>query len=98
MNKLKISTRLALLLGILSLVIAINGAIGIISNYKTNASLKTVYEDRTVCIGQISDAITQVDISTQKNAALVEESANASQSTSDQAASLVEAVASLKVS
>ena len=55
MNKLKISTRLAVLLGILSLVIAVNGAIGIISNYKTNASLKTVYEDRTVCIGQISD-------------------------------------------
>jgi len=61
------------------------------------AEISNTSREQSNGIKQINDAITQVDISTQKNAALVEESANASQSTSDQAASLVQAVASLKV-
>ncbi len=55
MSQLKISTRLIILITILSAAILIVGIVGLVGIQKTNASLKTVYEDRTVCIGQIGD-------------------------------------------
>jgi methyl-accepting chemotaxis protein len=47
-------------------------------------------------IGQISDAVSQLDTVTQQNAALVEESAAAAESLSQQATQLAETVASFK--
>ena len=49
-------------------------------------------QQQTVGIGQVGDAVTQLDRVTQQNAALVEESAAAADSLSQQAARLVEAV------
>jgi methyl-accepting chemotaxis protein len=48
--------------------------------------------EQTQGIGQIGDAVTQLDTVTQQNAALVEESAAAAESLSQQAARLVQAV------
>ena len=48
-------------------------------------------------VGQVGEAIVQMDKVTQQNAALVEESAAAAQSLSDQARALVEVVARFKV-
>jgi len=52
--------------------------------------------EQTTGIGQISDAVTQLDQVTQQNAALVEESAAAAESLKNQAARLVDAVAVFK--
>jgi methyl-accepting chemotaxis protein len=49
-------------------------------------------------IGQVNQAVTQLDQMTQQNAALVEQSAAAAQSLKDQADRLAEAVAAFKVS
>jgi methyl-accepting chemotaxis protein len=48
-------------------------------------------------IGQINDAVTQLDTATQQNAALVEESAAAAESLDQQARKLVEAVSRFKL-
>ncbi len=55
MNKLKISTRLTLLIGILSLLLVSIGGIGLIGIRNSNAGLQTVYEDRTMPMGQIAE-------------------------------------------
>jgi methyl-accepting chemotaxis protein len=52
--------------------------------------------EQTIGIGQVSDAVTQLDQVTQQNAALVEESAAAAESLKQQAARLVDAVAVFK--
>jgi methyl-accepting chemotaxis protein len=52
--------------------------------------------EQTTGIGQISDAVTQLDQVTQQNAALVEESAAAAESLKQQASRLVDAVAVFK--
>ena len=52
--------------------------------------------EQTTGIGQISDAVTQLDQVTQQNAALVEESAAAAESLKQQATRLVDAVAVFK--
>ena len=52
--------------------------------------------EQTTGIGQVSDAVTQLDQVTQQNAALVEESAAAAESLSHQAALMVEAVSVFK--
>ena len=53
MNKLKVSTRLTLLVGVLSLLMAAIGLLGLYGISQSNAALKTVYEDRTVALGQL---------------------------------------------
>jgi methyl-accepting chemotaxis protein len=53
MNNLKISTRLAVLVGLLSALLLIVGGIGLYGISSANSSLKTVYEDRTVALGQL---------------------------------------------
>lgn len=53
MNKLKISTRLFLLTGLLSSLLVVTGAIGLYGISRSNAALQTVYDDRTVCMGQL---------------------------------------------
>jgi len=53
--------------------------------------------EQTTGIGQVGDAMAQLDQVTQQNAALVEESAAAAESLNQQAARLVEAVGSFKL-
>jgi len=53
MNNLKISTRLALMTGFMSVILAVVGVLGINGLSKTNDALRTVYEDRTVSVGQM---------------------------------------------
>src|SRR5665647_389422 len=55
MNNLKISTRLIILIGSLSVLLLFIGTIGLFGISKANDALKTVYEDRTVPMGQIAD-------------------------------------------
>jgi methyl-accepting chemotaxis protein-1 (serine sensor receptor) len=55
MNNLKISTRLIILTGVLSFLLLALGVWGLIGVSQSNAALKTVYEDRTVPMGQLSD-------------------------------------------
>ena len=55
MNNLKISTRLVMLIGILSVLLMAIGSIGLFGINQSNAGLKTVYEDRTVPLGQVSE-------------------------------------------
>ena len=55
MNNLKISTRLVSLIGLLSLLLILIGGIGLFGISKSNAALQTVYEDRTMPMGQIAD-------------------------------------------
>jgi methyl-accepting chemotaxis protein len=55
MNNLKISTRLLILIGSLSALLMGIGFIGLRGISQSNDALKTVYEDRTVSLGQIAD-------------------------------------------
>ena len=55
MNNLKISTRLIALIGLLSLLLIAIGGIGLFGISMSNAALKTVYEDRTAPMGQLSE-------------------------------------------
>jgi methyl-accepting chemotaxis protein len=55
LNNLKISTRLMILIGILSALLIAIGAIGLSGISKSNDALKTVYEDRTVALGQLAE-------------------------------------------
>ena len=55
MNNFKISTRLTLLVGFLSIVLVLIGGLGLYGISSSNASLKTVYEDRTVALGQLAE-------------------------------------------
>ena len=55
MNKLKISTRLTILIGLMSAILIGIGLLGLIGISQSNAGLKTVYEDRTVPLGQVAD-------------------------------------------
>ena len=54
MNNLKISTRLLILLAVLSALLIVIGAIGLYGISKSNAALKTVYEDRSVPAAQLA--------------------------------------------
>jgi methyl-accepting chemotaxis protein-1 (serine sensor receptor) len=67
MNKIKISTRLNLLIGFLSLLLVGIGAIGLFGIAKANDSLKSVYEDRVVPLDQLSE----INYLVQRNRVLV---------------------------
>ena len=54
MSNLKISTRLLILIGLLSALLIAIGSIGLFGISKTNDALRSVYEDRTVHTGQIA--------------------------------------------
>ena len=60
--------------------------------------ISTATHEQSIGIGQVGDAVTQLDQVTQQNAALVEESAAASESLSHQAVKLVEAMSRFKLS
>ncbi len=55
MNHLKISTRLYLVIGAMSALLVIIGAIGLAGISQSNAALRSVYEDRTVPMDQLAD-------------------------------------------
>lgn len=55
MNNLKISSRLLILIGLLAVLLATIGSYGLYGIQQSNAALKTVYEDRTVALEQLSD-------------------------------------------
>ena len=54
-KNLQISTRLWVLIGLMSVVMIVVGAIGLSGMSQSNDALKTVYEDRTVSVGQLSE-------------------------------------------
>ena len=55
MNNLKISTRLVILVAAMGVLLFIIGFLGLQGMAASNAGLKTVYEDRTVPMGQLLD-------------------------------------------
>ena len=55
MNQLKISVRLGILIGALLVILMAVGAVGLRGMQGANAGLQTVYEDRTVPMGQLLD-------------------------------------------
>ncbi|MFL6682280.1 MAG: hypothetical protein ACJ8IK_28330, partial [Burkholderiaceae bacterium] len=62
------------------------------------AEISAAAREQTSGLGQINNAVGQLDQVTQQNAALVEESAAAAESLRQQAARLVAAVAAFRVS
>jgi methyl-accepting chemotaxis protein len=55
MNNFKISTRLMLLVGMLSLLLACIGGIGLAGISRANDAVRSVYEVRTVATGQVAE-------------------------------------------
>ena len=55
MSQIKSSTRLFLLVGVLSSLLLAIGSLGLFGIRQSNDALKTVYEDRTVAIGLLGD-------------------------------------------
>jgi len=55
MSHFKSSTRLFLLVGVLSALLLAIGSLGLYGITQSNAALKTVYQDRTVAIGLLSE-------------------------------------------
>jgi hypothetical protein len=55
MNNFKISTRLIILIGLLSMLLVAIGSFGLFGISKSNDALKSVYDDRTVPMGQIAE-------------------------------------------
>jgi methyl-accepting chemotaxis protein-1 (serine sensor receptor) len=55
LNNLKISTRLLVLIGTLAALLLGIGGVGLFGMSKANTALKSVYQDRTVCMGQIAE-------------------------------------------
>ncbi len=68
MNNLKISTRLLVLLAVLSVLLVGVGGVGLFGILRSNASLQSVYEDRAVPMGQLSE----IDYYLQRNRLLVQ--------------------------
>ncbi|MFZ2387555.1 MAG: Tar ligand binding domain-containing protein [Polaromonas sp.] len=54
MNNLKISTRLMILIGILSILLIAIGSVGLFGISQSNDALRSVYQDRTVPMGQLA--------------------------------------------
>ena len=60
MRNLKISTRLMLLIGTLAILLMAIGLTGLSGISQSNTALKSVYEDRTIPMGQLGDVQHQV--------------------------------------
>ena len=74
----------------------------VVDNFKHLAALvteiSTASREQAEGVGQVTNAVSQMDEATQQNASLVEEAAAAAESLEDQARSLVEAVAIFRLS
>ncbi|MDZ4074785.1 MAG: methyl-accepting chemotaxis protein [Hylemonella sp.] len=55
MNQFKISTRLTILIGLMSLILIGIGLLGLFGIRQADRAIKTVYEDRTIPLGQVAD-------------------------------------------
>ena len=55
MNNLKVSTRLIMLIGVMSMLLVAIGGMGLFGIEKTNDALRSVYEDRTVPAAQLGE-------------------------------------------
>ena len=67
MNNLKISTRLIILIGLMSALLIGIGSLGLFGIGQSNEGLKTVYEDRVVPLAQLGE----IDYLVQRNRVLV---------------------------
>jgi methyl-accepting chemotaxis protein len=54
-NTLKISTRLAALISFFAALLVAAGSLGLYAASRANDALQTVYDDRTVCLGQLAE-------------------------------------------
>ncbi|MGZ3158710.1 MAG: methyl-accepting chemotaxis protein [Burkholderiaceae bacterium] len=61
LKNITIKSRLIFVIGFLSILMVAMGVMGFISLNNVNASLKTVYEDRLVCMGQLDQVIRLVN-------------------------------------
>ncbi|MFN7857722.1 MAG: methyl-accepting chemotaxis protein [Acidovorax sp.] len=52
---MKISTQLTLLIGFLSIILMAIGGVGLYGISASNAALRSVYQDRTIALGQLAD-------------------------------------------
>lgn len=55
LDKLKVSTRLNLLAGVLCVLLLLIGGVALFGLNRSNEALRTVYEDRTVALGQLAE-------------------------------------------
>ena len=55
MSNMRISTRLSILIGILSVLLMVIGSIGLFGIVESNESLRSVYRERLVPTGQVSE-------------------------------------------
>lgn len=55
LNDMKIGTRLLMLLVLLLVLMTVVGVVGLVGMSKTDEGLRTVYEDRTISLGQVDD-------------------------------------------
>ena len=55
MNRLKISTRLAMLIGVMSALLIVVGSIGLLGISKANHAIQTIYDNRLVATGQLAE-------------------------------------------
>ncbi len=60
MNNLKVSTRLMLLIGVMSALMVAIGSLGLFGIGKSNDALQSVYEDRTVPVGQLGNIVSML--------------------------------------
>ena len=78
--------------------VTINEVVGVIGRVSTMvAEISVANGEQSQGVSQIGQAVSHLDLSTQQNAALVEQSAAAAQSLKQQAAQLVEAVSVFKL-
>uniref|UniRef100_UPI0035B3CBC8 Tar ligand binding domain-containing protein n=1 Tax=Nitrosomonas sp. TaxID=42353 RepID=UPI0035B3CBC8 len=59
-NNMTIKSRLVLVIGILSVLLAGVGGLGLYGIDQSNGNLKTVYEDRTVVLGDLNTVLDRV--------------------------------------
>ncbi|WP_426192876.1 methyl-accepting chemotaxis protein [Massilia sp. DWR3-1-1] len=60
LNHLSIKSRLIFVIGLLSLISVLVGAVGLYNLNATNQALKTVYDDRLVALAQLGDILTKM--------------------------------------
>jgi hypothetical protein len=55
-TNVEVSTQLTLLIGFLSIILLAIGGVGLYGISASNAALRSVYQDRTIALGQLADA------------------------------------------
>ena len=55
LTNVKVSTQLTFLIGFLSIILLAIGGVGLYGISASNAALRSVYQDRTIALGQLAD-------------------------------------------